>query len=97
MGLFTGFSVISALEIVYWLWFKVIINKRNSVKPSTQAEEEEEDLKQKVDNLQNELQDIRLKLQRGHYGHLGDKKSGMFFDVIFNDIEAQDMSSHEEK
>ena len=23
MGLFTGFSVISAIEILYWLWFKV--------------------------------------------------------------------------
>ena len=24
MGLFTGFSVISGIEILYWLWFKVI-------------------------------------------------------------------------
>ena len=23
MGLFTGFSVISGIEILYWLWFKV--------------------------------------------------------------------------
>ena len=23
MGLFTGFSLISGLEILYWLWFKV--------------------------------------------------------------------------
>ena len=23
MGLFTGFSLISGLEIIYWLWFKV--------------------------------------------------------------------------
>ena len=24
MGLFTGFSLISGLEILYWLWFKVM-------------------------------------------------------------------------
>ena len=24
LGLFTGFSLISGLEIIYWLWFKVI-------------------------------------------------------------------------
>ena len=24
MGLFTGFSLISGLEIIYWLWFKVM-------------------------------------------------------------------------
>ena len=26
MGLFTGFSLISGLEILYWLWFKVSSN-----------------------------------------------------------------------
>ena len=24
MGLFTGFSVISSIELLYWIWFKVI-------------------------------------------------------------------------
>ena len=23
MGLFTGFSVISSIELLYWIWFKV--------------------------------------------------------------------------
>ena len=89
MGLFTGFSVISGLEIIYWLWFKVLIHKRNSVEPEPQSDKSEEDLKQKVDNIQNELQDIKVKLQREHFG---DKKSAIFFDAIFNDIEAQDVS-----
>ena len=31
MGLFTGFSLISGLEILYWLWFKVRKNKKISV------------------------------------------------------------------
>ena len=25
MGLFTGFSVISSIELLYWIWFKVVI------------------------------------------------------------------------
>ena len=25
MGLFTGFSVISGIEIIYWIWFKVLL------------------------------------------------------------------------
>ena len=33
MGLFTGFSVISGLEIIYWLWFKVLLHGKNEVAP----------------------------------------------------------------
>ena len=88
MGLFTGFSVISGMEIIYWLWFKVLLHKRNSVSPSDTTDQPEEDLRQKVDNLQNELQDIKTQLQRAHFG---DKKSAIFFDAIFNDVEAQNI------
>ena len=88
MGLFTGFSVISGMEIIYWLWFKVLLHKRNSVSPSDTTDQPEEDLRQKVDNLQNELQDIKSQLQRAHFG---DKKSAIFFDAIFNDVEAQNI------
>ena len=34
MGLFTGFSVISAIEILYWLWFKVILHEKDHAKVS---------------------------------------------------------------
>ena len=91
MGLFTGFSVISGMEIIYWLWFKVLLHKRNSVSPSAPTDQPDEDLKQKVDNLQNELQDIKNQLQRARFG---DKKSAIFFDAIFNDVEAQNIPSH---
>ena len=90
MGLFTGFSVISGMEIIYWLWFKVLLHKRNAVSPSAPTDQPEEDLKQKVDNLQNELQDIKSQLQRARFG---DKKSALFFDAIFNDVEAQNNPS----
>ena len=48
MGLFTGFSVISALEITYWLWFKVLLHK-NEVEPI------DDDIQQEVQNLKSEL------------------------------------------
>ena len=34
MGLFTGFSVISAIEILYWLWFKVLLHEKDHAKVS---------------------------------------------------------------
>ena len=72
MGLFTGFSVISGLEILYWLWFKVLIHKKTSIAPALQSNESEEDIKQ---------------VRRAW----SDKKSGIFFDALFNAIEAQDV------
>ena len=48
LGLFTGFSVISGIEILYWLWFKVVLHK-------DEIEPVEVDLKEKVTNLQSEL------------------------------------------
>ena len=35
LGLFTGFSLISGFEIIYWLWFKVILHDKDkaSVEP----------------------------------------------------------------
>ena len=35
MGLFTGFSVISAIEILYWLWFKVLLHEKDHAKVGT--------------------------------------------------------------
>ena len=76
---------ISGLEILYWLWFKILIYKRKSVEGVPQSNESEE---QKVDNIQNEPEDIKVKLQREQ-----DKESAIFFDAIFNNIEAQDVST----
>ena len=57
MGLFTGFSVISALEIMYWLWFKVLLHK-NEVEPI------DDDIQQEVQNLKSELEknDSKVKI-----------------------------------
>lgn len=37
LGLFTGFSLISGFEILYWLWFKVILHDKDTaaVAPDT--------------------------------------------------------------
>ena len=57
MGLFTGFSVISALEIMYWLWFKVLLHK-NEVEPI------DDDIQQEVQNLKSDLEknDSKVKI-----------------------------------
>lgn len=47
MGLFTGFSVISGIEVLYWLWFKVVFHKHDvTVKP------EEENISKKIEEIQ---------------------------------------------
>ena len=33
LGLFTGFSVISGVEILYWLFFIILCKKRNEIEP----------------------------------------------------------------
>ena len=80
MGLFTGFSVISGLEIMYWLWFKVLLHKK-------EVEPADEDLREEVNSLKIELQEIKLKLKGGHNE---DTKAGAFFDAIFVDPEAKE-------
>ena len=87
MGLFTGFSVISGLEIMYWLWFKVLLHAKE-IEPS------EEDLQQKVEENEKEISTLKLKLQEIEIklkgGLSGDPKAGAFFDAIFADPEAQE-------
>ena len=68
MGLFTGFSVISGLEIMYWLWFKVLLHAK-------EVEPEDDDLQQKVNEnekkiggLELKLQEIKMKLKGGQRG-----------------------------
>ena len=57
MGLFTGFSVISGIEILYWLWFKVVFHRKNEVSPIEKSEEESDigKLKEQMTLLQNEI------------------------------------------
>ena len=57
MGLFTGFSVISAIEILYWLWFKVVFHKHDTeVEPAADNNSKEiEDIKNQNDAKFTEL------------------------------------------
>ena len=91
MGLFTGFSVISGLEIIYWLWFKVLLHGKNKV-ASEEPKVEDDDkcgncgnLLKKVMLLENEFE----KFKRKDRHHEKTDKSGAFFDATFNDVEAQ--------
>ena len=80
IGLFMGFSVISGVEILYWLFFKVIFHKRNNKvkqEPSEMNElrKEIEDLKTWKDNVQLYVTGDQNK----------DPKVRKMFDMIFND------------
>ena len=85
MGLFTGFSVISGIEIIYWLWFKVLLHK-NSVEPEQERQESEEcrQLREEMKEMRNDIQELRINVKQSQ-----DPKAGLYFDAIFNDVEAQ--------
>ena len=55
MGLFTGFSFISGLEIMYWLWFKVVLHG-NEIEP----EPEEDPKDEKISTLEDEMSSQRI-------------------------------------
>ena len=43
----------------------------------------------KMEGLQSEVDELKMRLKNGHGD---DPKAGMFFDAIFNDVEAQQKS-----
>ena len=86
MGLFTGFSVISGIEIIYWLWFKVVFNKKSKVAPESENDTMKE-LKHEVASLRKELVELKLKVKSQQKERKNSTEK--YFDAIFNDIEAQ--------
>ena len=90
MGLFTGFSVISLLEILYWLWFKVIFHQKNEVVPEKKSENDTkvDILMEKYEQLQIEMDELKMTMKKKHSE---DEKMNAYFDAIFYDIEAQNL------
>ena len=88
MGLFTGFSVISGIEIIYWLWFKVVFNKKSKVSPEEGKNETMKELRNEVSLLRKEFRDMmfKMKIQQKENRKNSTEK---YFDAIFNDIESQ--------
>ena len=62
MGLFTGFSVISGIEILYWIIFKIICRKQVQVETEQKTDDVCEDCKAKYDE-QLKKQDERIQKQ----------------------------------
>ena len=102
MGLFTGFSVISGLEILYWLWFKVVFNKQNKVGVEQEqdkrmisyvAEEESAqlaELRGEVAALRTSVAQMSAQLRAAARPKTADgPQPTRYFDAIFNDVEAQ--------
>ena len=97
MGLFTGFSVISGIEILYWLWFKVLLHRADKVGPEQEKEgcQDCHKLREEFKGLKNEMEELRMNMKSVH--HAEDPKAGLYFDAIFNDVESQQVdqkSSH---
>ena len=104
MGLFTGFSVISGFEILYWVWFKVLFHKKDvQVAPETEKEQEKEklpsnnvdDLANKVNGMKSDLEELKIRMKS--FPHLEDPKAGLFFDAIFNDLDLEAQLKTEDK
>ena len=87
IGLFTGFSVISGLEIIYWIWFKVLFQKKKveqkEVKSCKDCQKLRDDYDENMKRIDNELKLLQFKAKSSEF------EAGAFFDAIFNDVEAQ--------
>ena len=74
---------------------KVVFHKKDvqvaPAEPEKQIDENNmEDIHRKMDNLQSEVEELKMKLKSSSHGD--DPKAGAFFDAIFNDVEAQQIS-----
>jgi len=100
MGLFTGFSVISAIEILYWLWFKVLLHEKDHAKVEPEGDPENTqatdiDVNERINILENELKNIKMSLKGGQADN--NYASAALFDAIFEDPEAKELSITMEK
>ena len=84
IGLFMGFSVISGVEILYWLFFKVIFHKRNM-----KIEQEPSEMNEVISELRKEIEDLKIWKDNVQLYVTGDQnkdpKVRKMFDMIFND------------
>ena len=74
---------------------KVVFHKKDvqvaPAEPEKQNDENNmEDIHRKMDSLQSEVEELKMKLKSSSHGD--DPKAGAFFDAIFNDVEAQQKS-----
>lgn len=89
MGLFTGFSVISGMEIIYWLWFKVVFNKKTKVAPEDENDTVKK-LRHEVATLRKEFADMKFRVKNQLKDQENHKNSTeKYFDAIFNDMESE--------
>ena len=73
--------------------------KDNKVAPSPEDDNENlndeqpdvAEVNKKLDNLESELADLKQRLKRAESD---DPKAGLFFDAIFNDVEAQQQTEN---
>ena len=79
-----GFSVISGIEVLYWIWFKVLFSRKNTIAP-VEEDKEKKEMKEEIKALKNDMMELKMRLK----SHAEDPKVSVYFDAIFNDVEAQ--------
>ena len=105
LGLFTGFSVVSGFEIVYWLFFKILFHKtKPGVDPQKQkdlcdecekrAEDEEENktLRDKVSKQEARLEELEKGFTILKQMQMDGSRPGAFFDAIFKEKSSKEMN-----
>ena len=84
IGLFMGFSVISGVEILYWIFFKVVFHKKD-----IKVEKEPNEMNVKIYELKKEIDDLKNWRDHVQLYVTGDQnkdpKVRKMFDMIFND------------
>ena len=79
LGLFTGFSLISGLEVLYWLWFKIVLHDPDQadtreVTPVTSISVDEKMMDKEslvsVKELRQKMSEMEMKIERlEHHRH----------------------------
>ena len=78
-GLFTGFSVISGFEIVYWLTFKVLLHKKDvKVEPLDHESNDINGLREEIKELREMLY-LKINQKNGE-----EERIAIAFDAVFN-------------
>ena len=62
------------------------INPSIEVAPAPEEDKNILELKRKMETMETQLDEMKLRIKNSHTN--GDPKAGLFFDAIFNDLEA---------
>ena len=97
IGLFVGFSVISGIEILYWLFFIILCKIKNNVEVDLEKTDlgmcdkdwkakflkQEEDMKKQNEKVDDLEKKFEMFQMFQKHSEFGDSNAGSFFDALF--------------